>query len=314
MKIKNILDSTASFIVDPSKCTRKRYAKAIAWTVTIFLGISSFGTVQAVCFLWRKLRHIEKNDTIEKITVVFKRIFNKQTDPQNSSNNDPLVSLQEESLLQPLINPIDNNFTQNNSIIEQRDCHENAKKYLEEELIRIGADISFVSPEPLSDLPSLDDIVIQRDLDSEIFSWQVTFGVQGDIQNDAKSRDRLFLYGVASQFNACEATHRFTPEPGKAVETYEYDNTQGPGAQLQFPDQQVEIINNAANLGFSSLCYLLDEESKASVSHGYLTPQSKEMADTVIDQWKSDFEKVEFLCVGNVPKGVDTTEEYMRCW
>ena len=207
------------------------------------------------------------------------------------------------------IQAIDANFTVDKSIAEQRNAHNNAKQYWQEEATKINAEVFFVSPINGHSCPRVDEVEIKQDLDSAIFTWENTKGVQGDIQRDGRLSDHVVLYGVASQFNSCEATQRFTPKPGTAVVTYESDPTQGPGAQLQFPDQQVEIINNAANLGLNGLCHVLDDRTKMTVKHGYLTPETKESAEIVISQLQQNGDKMEFLCIGNIPKGENNTEK-----
>lgn len=206
------------------------------------------------------------------------------------------------------IKAIDYNFTTNKTIDEQRIAHEASKDYLKNELGSMGADVSFVAPPALSPEQSMDNTFISEPLNSSVFSWESSNGVQGDIQRDGKNSSERVVYGVASQFNTCEASARFTPQPGTAVETYKTDHTQGPGAQLQFVNQQVETLNNAANQGFNGLCKVLDESTKTAMKHGYLTPQSYEEADAIIRQLKENGDKLEFPCVGNIPKGDGNTE------
>jgi hypothetical protein len=207
------------------------------------------------------------------------------------------------------VTPIDLFFTQNKLITEQRNAHNTAKEYLQKEARKIGAEVVFVSPVNSHICAKVDEVKIKKDLNTSIFTWENTQGVQGDIQRDGKVPGNVVLYGVASQFNSCEATARFTPQPGTAVNTYKSDPTQGPGAQLQFPDQQVEIINDAANLGFNGLCQVLDDTTKTAVKHGYLTPETKESAEAVIEQLQKNGDKMEFPCIGNIPKGASNTEK-----
>lgn len=201
-------------------------------------------------------------------------------------------------------------FTLHNSIEDQRRAHDTAKKNLIEKAGSIGAEVTFVTPLIEAIIgPSINSVKINKDLDGNIFSWQKTDGVQDDIQKDGKLSDRVVLYGVASQFNSCEASDRFTPGIGKAVETYKNDRTQGPLAQLQFPDQQVELINIAANEGLNGLCRILDEETKSTVKHGYLTPETKESAESLIQALTLVGHQIEFLCIGNIPKGEGNTQK-----
>jgi hypothetical protein len=73
MDIKIILDRVTSFIMDPGCTDRKPVSQGLAWAATIFLGIGTLGIVQGISALWRKLRHIEKNETHEKIARLFKK-------------------------------------------------------------------------------------------------------------------------------------------------------------------------------------------------------------------------------------------------
>ncbi|SCA58942.1 Uncharacterized protein AB751O23_BI_00070 [Chlamydiales bacterium SCGC AB-751-O23] len=207
-----------------------------------------------------------------------------------------------------VILPIKDDYTLLKSITEQRAAHETSKTFLVENLKGINAKIFFVSPAKSQVPPKFKEAVINKDLDPSIFTWENSQGVQGDIQRDGKIPKQIVLYGVASQFNSCEATGRFTPPPGKAVELYQYDKTQGPGAQLQFPDVQVEIINNAANLGFNGLCQILNDKTKAALKHGYLTPIDQETIKLLINQLQKKGNKAEFPCIGNIPKGTRNTE------
>ena len=200
--------------------------------------------------------------------------------------------------------PIIDKFTQIHSIEEQRKAHENAKVFLKENLAKIGATIDFIAPTILKDAPELADVVI-KDLDHKIFGSQSTEGVEKSIPKDGqKSRDYIVVYGVASQFNGCEAPGRRTVPPGEAVMVYNGDPTQGPKAQLAFPPEQVELINCGGNLGYNALCHLLDEDTKGEIAHGYFTP-SKEKGKTIIQQLKERSNLIEYPCVANKPSGCD---------
>ncbi len=87
-----------------------------------------------------------------------------------------------------------------------------------------------------------------------------------------KEGNYIYVFGVASQFNISESVScNRTPLPGNAVSQYELDHTQGPQAQLAFPEDQVEIINLAANKGWNSLSTtIFDENTRTEVSNGYL--------------------------------------------
>lgn len=194
-------------------------------------------------------------------------------------------------------------------IEEQREAHEQAKKYLKDRLP--DADICFVrsSIRPIdpgsSNALSLKINLAARPLSPKVFSWERTFGVQGDIQRDGKRfEDNIIIYGTASQFNSSESIGPFTPKPGAAVAAYKKDPTQGPAAQLQFSYNQVEEINKAANIGYNALCNVFDEETKTAVQHGYLTPL-KGQAGKVLEQLKSKGHLMELLCIGSKPRNRD---------
>lgn len=306
--IGNILNSITSFITNSSKNSRAPLPSGIARVVTaIILGVGTIGIAYGLSALWRNLRQVDKNETQEKISQFFRRIFAKNH-TEKSENPITAHSFTEQPNEFIGIQPIDPHFTRLKSIAEQRNAHNIAKTYMQEELSKINAEVFFVSPSS-APCPEVQGIQFKHDLDPAIFTWENTQGVQGDIQRDGKLLNHVVLYGVASQFNACEAVTPFTPNPGTAVQTYKGDPTQGPGAQLQFPDQQVEIINNGANLGFNGLCQILDDTTRMTVRHGYLTPKTPELADIVIRQLREDGHKMEFPCVGNIPKKEGNTEK-----
>ena len=201
---------------------------------------------------------------------------------------------------------IPQDYTSSSSIVTQREAHERAKAVLKKQLPKINASVSFVSPYQAKS-PSVTDVEISDALDATVFSWEETNGVGSDIQKDGRrSDDSIVIYAVASQFNGCESPGRFTVQPGHAVSVYRNDNTQGPIAQLQFPDDQVELINSAANLGFNGLCYLLDESTKSAVQHGYFTPFSAQ-SKQVIAALQTKGHLLEYPCVAGVPKGGSQT-------
>ena len=141
-------------------------------------------------------------------------------------------------------------------------------------------------------------------LDPTVFTFEPTEGVQGNIQGSGKRESNDFvLYGVASQFNGCEATDRHTPLPGVAYNEYQYDNTQGPGAQLQFPENQLEEINKGANVGFNGLCNVLKNTTKTAVRHGYCTPTTDAQSDKFLAQLTASGEQIEYSLIGNQPIG-----------
>lgn len=196
---------------------------------------------------------------------------------------------------------IDRNFTTVKTIDEQRKAHILAKNFLRKNLEKLGAKVEFLKP-PDSSIPDLKSFQIKpNSLDTNIFSWEATHGVKEDIQRDGKRTEKnVILYGVASQFNASESTTPSTIAPGGAKTLYTNDRTQGPQAQLAFSDEQVEVINSGANIGYNALCNVLDENTKNSVNHGYITPH-KDNGNQIIDRLKQEGHKTEYLCVANKP-------------
>ena len=196
--------------------------------------------------------------------------------------------------------PIALYFTRNTPIFEQRQAHENAKKEGFAELERLGAIAEVISATIPQKFTKLEDVQIGI-LDSSVFSWEVTHGVREDIQKDGNRKtDDVVLYTVASQFNGCESPDRYTPQPGKAFNTYKGDHTQGPQAQLAFGREQVETINYMANLGFNGLVNMLTETTMDAVQHGYLTPVTKNI-DEMATLLEIENDKIEYLCIANHP-------------
>lgn len=186
----------------------------------------------------------------------------------------------------------------------QIQAHQDAKKYMKEEIGELDVMASYKIIQP--PIPSESELPTK--LNSDIFWYEVNTGVQNAIQNSAKKSlesdsETIELYGVASQFNGCEATNKFTPPPGMAWSLYCEDFTQGPGAQLQFGHKQVEIINKGANLGFNGLINLLTPDTYSSVKHGYFSPEDI----TKVETWKSilkdnaNLNKIEYQLIGNIP-------------
>ncbi len=198
------------------------------------------------------------------------------------------------------VSSIDPQFTIVKTISEQQAAHEETKTFLKQQLSNIGAQADFIS-HTCKNTPKLSDIVIKQDLFSSVFSVQYTSGVLQDIINDGKRQDdNIVIYGVASQFNGCEAPGKFTIAPGKAQPVYLKDPTQGPQAQLAFSPEQIELINCGGNLGYNGLCKILNEETKSEISNGYFTP-SKAKAKTVIQQLHDAGNQIEYPCIANIP-------------
>lgn len=206
------------------------------------------------------------------------------------------------------IKPIDKNFT-SQPIQAQRTQHAAAKEYLKKSASELGAQVTFVSPSKVSpERLDLDKVKVgDPPLDKNVFKDEKTEGVREDIIKDGKNKKQVVLYGVASQFNGGEAVQPETIKPGQAYEKYELDRTQGPQAQLAFGKEQVELINNSANLGYNGLSNVLDDDTRESVKHGYLTPEPKNR-EKVIQQFKENSNKIEYVCIGNVPEGKGNSE------
>lgn len=198
------------------------------------------------------------------------------------------------------VKEINGKFTTNFSVTDQITAHEKAKKFLELHLPKTGAEIQFVSPDKIK-CPSVKDVVDFKKLDSNVFTWSKTSGVGQEIQRDGKRDEKVIIvHSGASQFNGCEAPKRGTVKPGKAVGVYKDDGTQGPEVQLQFCDDQVELINCGGNIGFNSLIKILDKFTQNAVEHGYLTPDENQAA-RLIEQLRTKGENIEYICVSNVP-------------
>jgi hypothetical protein len=255
--------------------------------------------------------------------------LSSSTHPNITTDDSTLTPENKQTLVNGLKETIQNStfkmgsskFTSVRTIDYQRIAHKDAKNFLSENLPLTGiTKLDFISPPKNTKSIELQDVTIDENnpLDSSIFSFHVTgklneegkpekhTGVRTDILNDGKrTEDNVVVYGVASQFNGCEAPSERTLPPNEILTTYERDNTQGPQAQLAFADEQVELIGCAGNLGFNGLANVLDEETKGQIGHGYLTPQTEEMGKKVIDQLKANSNKIEYMSVANVPKGAE---------
>lgn len=214
-------------------------------------------------------------------------------------------ALQQVSLARQAVSetaPIAKNYTTETPIDEQRQAHKKAKDFLSLNLQRIGARVRFISPPEGTTIPKYQHVDISEPLDPKIFSWENTGGVMEDIFKDGERTNPnvKIVYGVASQFNGCEAPDRYTVPPGEAVDTYRGDRTQGPQAQLAFGDLQVEIINAAGNIGYNALVYMLDEETRSAVQHGYFTPSPANI-DRIINLLETKDHLIEYPCIENKP-------------
>lgn len=216
---------------------------------------------------------------------------------------------------------IDKRYTSITSMEDQRIAHDAAKTLLGKLISTLGGVVSFFRPppkgpkHPVTELKDVKPLPIEggEALDSDVFSREDTKGVEYDIQRDGnREEDNIVVYGVASQFNSCEAPRRCTIEPGRAVEVYKGDPTQGPRAQLQFDSVQVEAINAMGNRGMNAICRVLDESTKNAIAHGYLTPSTLGMLNKIIQQFRDNGDKMEITCVANVPtKGTKRVHQFL---
>ncbi|MEZ5315046.1 MAG: hypothetical protein R3E91_02390 [Chlamydiales bacterium] len=188
------------------------------------------------------------------------------------------------------------NFTKHISIQQQRLYHKKAKESLKSTLENCNAKVAFVSVK--TGCIKTYRFVGFDQLDEKIFSYELIDGIDQQMQEDGKIKDQISLYAAANKTVLSAPFNQSSPDL-----IHEFIN------QLQFSDEQLEIINNGANLGFNGLCEVLDEQTKDAVCHGYLTPKTFKQAKLVIGKLKDQSLAIEYLCVGNVPKGERNTEK-----
>lgn len=87
MELKPALDRVASFIIDPANKDRQPKMQKIAWAATVLLCIGTVGISLGLSALWRKIRHVDHNDTHEKIGQTFHRIFSKNRNETPTNNS-----------------------------------------------------------------------------------------------------------------------------------------------------------------------------------------------------------------------------------
>ena len=201
---------------------------------------------------------------------------------------------------------------------KQQELHDSAFLFLSEHLPTIGTKFTTFQPPYLPGNMNTTEV---GSLNSDVFTWEESKGVQGDIQRDGKydglgdgdgdglgyvegepepEGETIFVYGAASQFNGAEAMTDETLKVNTAVENYKKDRTQGPQAQLQFSKQQVELINCGANIGYNALSNVLDESTKDAVKHGYLMPNDSQI-EAVISQIRTRGQSIEYIAVKSKP-------------
>lgn len=178
------------------------------------------------------------------------------------------------------------------------------KSYLADRLATVGSIATYFSPAPLQNPVTSGSVAINAEnLDPYVFSWQVTKGVQGDIQQAGRrdeDDDTIEAFGAASQFNGAESPGRDLVRPFRASRIYRGDRTQGPQAQLQFHPAQVEAVNFVANLGYNGLRNMLSEETDHCVQNGYFTPDKKSFPQ-VYEQFKDRADQIEYLSIEGCP-------------
>lgn len=193
---------------------------------------------------------------------------------------------------------IPQNYTSEANIGDQRKAHAEAKEFLTKNLNLIGSSIDFIS----TTKPSSEVEEIKQDLNTQVFSYEITYGVGQDIRKAGlRQDDTVVIFSAASQYNGSEAQSKYTIAPGEAHDAYAKDDTQGPDAQRAFSKNQVEIINCGGNNKYNGLSNVLTEETKSAVTHGYLTPDNDNV-DKVIENLKENGDKLEFPIVTSIPK------------
>lgn len=149
------------------------------------------------------------------------------------------------------------------------------------------------------------NVIPNAALDQNVFHYSRTFGVQYDISVSSFHADCHHIYQVASQYNCSEAPDRFTPEVGRAMQTSEYDRTQGPLAQRTNPDAFESVNAYLTHLGFNMLNEVLPEGQTTYgqgswVEHGYLCPKDDTIED-ITRAFRENYHKAEYVCYKSLP-------------
>jgi hypothetical protein len=133
--VEKFLDNTTSFIMDPSNKNRTPLNKGLAWGLTIFMGVGTVGIAHGLSAGWRKLRHIDKNDTHDMISELFQRLFLKNNKNSNSQQIIiiPILNQEEHPPFIQNPNPITINSLQELEIQEEYKSLE-IKKATEQQL------------------------------------------------------------------------------------------------------------------------------------------------------------------------------------
>ena len=180
----------------------------------------------------------------------------------------------------------------------QEKSHDKSKYIFQAVMRHLGLGVTYVNAEGSQWVYTGLEIEDSGTLDSSIFYWHTTTGVENDIP-EASRDESIHLFTVASQYNAAEALDPHTPCVGKAMEDSKKDNTQGPLAQRTNPII-FEVVNAfLANLSFNMLERVLPAGSH--LEHGYLRPDEstvKKLGDTMC----KNYAKIECPCYESKPR------------
>jgi hypothetical protein len=135
-------------------------------------------------------------------------------------------------------------------------------------------------------------------LDLNVFQVSATQGVENDIPNSSKDRQRIHVYQVASQYNAAEAAGPYTPPIGTAMESSKGDKTQGPLAQRTNPAAFECVTAFLTHLGFNMLHEALPSAGQ-TYQHGYLRP-TDETIENLTQEFKENFAHAEYVCYSSL--------------
>ncbi len=143
------------------------------------------------------------------------------------------------------------------------------------------------------------------ELDEDLFCWNVTQGVEHDIEKATQDIKNLHLFTVASQYNAAEAPTPFIPQVATAMAASKHDSTQGPLAQRTNPTI-FECVNAfLPNLGFNMMTNVLPSagetyDSNTPIACGYLRPNSRNLSKLSKEMMRN-FKNFETVCYESRP-------------
>ncbi|NGX61576.1 MAG: hypothetical protein K940chlam9_01063 [Chlamydiae bacterium] len=174
--------------------------------------------------------------------------------------------------------------------------HETAKAEFSKtmDLFKWG-DVDYPCSGEIEDLESLEN----QELNTSLFHFSATNGVQGDIPRSSKDTKNIHVYQVASQYNAAEAPNPGTPPIGEAMDSSKNDKTQGPLAQRTNPAVFELVTAFLTHLGFNMLEHVLPSAGKTyqkgPIQHGYLCPDSTNI-ELLTEEFKANYSKAEYVC------------------